>query len=119
MLRSAKSAYFSGQFVEKPSFEMIYNRFRSIHKYIKDSDFKGDGNNNLVILDYNSPTEVTSENFIGHFIYGIDSAHVDTVISNGEIIVKDKEIVKVNEEEILNNAKACGLKLWEKMKNNM
>jgi cytosine/adenosine deaminase-related metal-dependent hydrolase len=115
MLRSAKAAFLSGQFVENPGFDTIYNRFRNIHKYISENNFKGDADNNLVILNYDSPTELTSENFLGHFIYGIDSSHVETVISKGEIIVENKKITKVNEEEVLSFAKKEGLKLWEKM----
>ncbi len=117
MLRSAKAAFLSGQFIENPSFELIYNRFRNIHRYLSENDFKGDNDNNLVVLDYNSPTELTSENFLGHFIYGIDSTHIDTVISKGKIIVENKQMTTVDENEILKSARKQGLKLWEKMKN--
>ena len=116
MLRSAKAAFLSGQFIENPSFELIYNRFRNIHRYLSENNFKSDNDNNLVVLDYDSPTELTSENFLGHFIYGIDSTHIDTVISKGKIIVENKQITTVDENEILKSAREQGLKLWEKMK---
>ncbi len=116
MLRSAKSAFLSGQFIEKPSFETIYNRFRNIHSYLDENNFKGDSDNNLVILNYDSPTEITRENFLGHFIYGLDSVHVEVLISKGEIIMQDKKVIGVNEGEILKEAKKQGFRLWEKMK---
>ncbi len=115
MLRSAKVAFFAGQSIEQPGMDTIYNRFRNIHNYMEKSGFKGDGANNLVILDYNSPTEVTSDNFLGHFIFGIEASHVQSVISNGKLIVEDKRVTTVNEAEILSYAREQGLKLWNKM----
>ena len=63
MLRSAKAAFLSGQAIEGIDFGGIYRRFRNVHRYIQGSGFSGDGHNNLVILDYNSPTEINAENF--------------------------------------------------------
>lgn len=115
MLRSAKAAFLSGQPLEGVGMDTIYNRFRNVHRYISESGFKGDGDNNLVILNYDSPTDVTSNNFIGHFIYGLDSVHVDTVISNGKVIVENKILTTVDESEILTYAHEMGNKLWKKM----
>jgi len=115
MLRSAKAAFLSGQPLEGVGMDTIYERFRNVHRYIQQSGFKGDGDNNLVILDYDSPTEVTSDNFIGHFIYGLDSRHVDTVISNGKVIVENGLVTNVDEQQILAHAREMGTKLWKKM----
>lgn len=117
MLRSAKAAFLAEQAVEGLGMDTAYKRFRNIHRYIAESGFKGgDADNNLVVLDYNSPTEVTSDNFLGHFIYGLESSHVDTVISNGKIIVKDQTLVNTNEDDILSYAREMGNRLWAKMK---
>jgi len=115
MLRSAKAAFLSGQATEGLGMDTAYNRLRNVHRYIAESGFKGDRDNNLVVLDYNSPTELTENNFIGHFIYGLDSSHVDTVISDGEIIVENKRLTKADEGEILAYAREMGTKLWRKM----
>ncbi|HNY08233.1 MAG TPA: hypothetical protein PKL64_09095, partial [Bacteroidales bacterium] len=66
-------------------------------------------------LDYDSPTEINASNFLGHFLFGLESRHVQHVISNGKLIVKDKKIITVNEEEILRFSKEEGKKLWKKM----
>ncbi len=116
MLRSAKQAFFSGQQKEKIDFLQIYKRFRNIHNYIEASGFSGDSDNNLIVLDYNSPTEMTKENFLGHFIYGIDSIHVNDVISSGSLIVKDKKLISSDEDEILTFARQMGRRLWKKLK---
>ena len=73
MLRSAKAAFLVGQATEGIGFDGIYHRFRNIHRYLLEIGAKGDADNNLVIVDYDSPTELTSNNFLGHFVYGLDS----------------------------------------------
>ena len=115
MLRSAKFAYFVGQSKDEIDCTSTYHRFREIHNYLGINKFSGDGQNNLVILDYDSPTEINEGNFLGHFIFGLTSNHVQHVISDGNLIVKDKIIQTVNEEEILNFTKEQSLRLWEKL----
>jgi len=115
MLRSAKVAYFVGQNFDNINFVSAYERFRNAHKYINENGFVGDGENNLVVLDYDSPTLFNSNNFLGHFLFGIESRHVQHVISSGKLIVKDRNITTVNEAEILAFAKEQSVKLWEKM----
>ena len=116
MLRSAKAAFLSGQAVEGIDFDGIYRRFRNAHTYIQFSGFSGDGDNNLVILDYNAPTEINADNFLGHFVYGLDSSHVDSVISCGKLVIKNRKLLTVAEDEILAFSREMGNKLWSKLK---
>ena len=115
MIRSAQSAYFAGQDKDEINFTSAYNRFRNSHHYLSTNNFKGDGENNLVILDYDSPTVLNEDNFLGHFIFGLSSNHVQDVISNGKLIVKDKIIQTVDEAEILKFTKEQSLRLWSKL----
>lgn len=115
MLRSAKAAFLSGQGTEGISFLTIYERFRKVHEFIAENGFEGDSDNNLVILDYPTPTPVGRENFLGHFVYGLDSSHIDSVISSGKLIVHGKKLVSQDEEEILAKAREQAERLWEKL----
>jgi cytosine/adenosine deaminase-related metal-dependent hydrolase len=115
MLRSAKAAFLTGQSIEGIDFPAIYGRFRNVHAYIRSSGFTGDGDNNLVILDYNSPTEINADNFLGHFVYGLDASHVDSVISGGQMVVKNKKLKTMEEDEILAFSREMGNKLWKKL----
>ena len=116
MLQSAKASFFSGQIIDNLDYLGAYLRLRKVHDYIALNQYEGDGENNLVILDYDSPTEINKNNFLGHFIFGINSNHVNDVISNGKLIVKDRKIQTVNESEILRFSREQSVKLWEKMK---
>ncbi len=115
MLQSTKASFFSGQIIDDITYLEAYKRFRKVHEYIQKNHYDGDGENNLVVLDYNSPTEINSNNFLGHFIFGINSNHVCDVISNGKLIVKGRKIQTVNESEILDFSKEQSVKLWKKM----
>ena len=115
MLRSAKAAFFAGQMYDDIDFQKTYQRFRKVHDYISENNFSGNGENNLVVLDYDTPTEINKDNFLGHFIYGIESKHVRHVISSGKLIVKDRQINTVNEADILKSSREISKKLWRKM----
>jgi cytosine/adenosine deaminase-related metal-dependent hydrolase len=115
MLRSAQAAFLVGQATEGIGFEGIYQRFRNVHRYTQECGAQGDGDNNLVILDYDAPTELTANNFLGHFVYGLDARHVTTVICRGRVIVENQQITTVDEGDVLAFAREMGKKLWDKM----
>ena len=115
MLRSAKAAFLAGQATEGIGFDTIYERFRNVHRYIQSTGTSGDAANNLVILDYDPPTDLTEDNFLGHFVYGIDARHVTDVISQGQVVVENRQITTVDEKEVLSHAREMGRKLWSKL----
>ena len=115
MLRSAQAACFAGQPFDDIDFPEAYRRFRNVHNYLSNNHFKGDGENNLVVLDYDTPTEMDTDNFLGHFLFGLRASHVKHVISDGEVIVKDRKLQKVNEEEVLAFTREQGKRLWSRL----
>jgi cytosine/adenosine deaminase-related metal-dependent hydrolase len=112
MLRSTKAAFYAAEKNDGVGFDTIYNRFRNVHKYIKYNNFKGDGDNNLVILDYNPRTEFNSVNFLGHFVFGIESNHIEHVISNGKLIVENREVQTIDENEVHEFSREQSRRLW-------
>jgi len=115
MLQSAKAAFFAGQKFDNINFASAYQRFRNVHRYLSANGFKGDGENNLVVLDYDSPTTFKQENFLGHFIFGLRSNHVQHVISNGRLIVKDQRLQNIDEQEALRFTLEQAERLWRKL----
>jgi cytosine/adenosine deaminase-related metal-dependent hydrolase len=115
MLQSSRAAFLSGRESESISCLSAYQRVRNVNNYIEKNDFRGDGEDNLIVLDYNTPSEINSDNFAGHFIFGLTSGHVQHVVSNGKLIVRDRKILTVNEPEILKEAQRCASTLWKKM----
>lgn len=115
MIRSMQLAYFVGQRNDEIDFSTANKRLRKVHDYLKINNFKGDEDNNLIILNYDSPTEVIKANFLGHLLFGLTSNHIQSVISNGKLIVKDKIIQTVDEDEILKFTKEQSKRLWSKL----
>jgi cytosine/adenosine deaminase-related metal-dependent hydrolase len=115
MLKSAQAAYFNGIDPERASMADIYSRLRRVHDYLQENGFAGDGDNNLVILDYPSPTPVNEENFLSHFFYGMGSRHVESVIARGKLIVENRKLTTVDEEEVMALTRAGAARLWRKL----
>jgi len=115
MLRSAKASYLVGREAEEIQAMTVYARLRNIHNYLNKNEFSGDSDNNLVILNYDSPTEINQNNFLGHFIFGIESKHIESVISKGNLIVNKGKLVNKKEEDILELSKEMSKKLWSKL----
>jgi cytosine/adenosine deaminase-related metal-dependent hydrolase len=116
MLRSAKAAFFVGQNFDTIGYDSVYQRFRNADKYLQTNGFTGHGPNNLVVLDYDTPTPFNTGNFYGHFVFGLESRHVQHVISQGRLVVENRKILTVDEYEILANARIQAERLWKKMK---
>lgn len=115
MLRSMQAAYFVGQRYDPLSPIEAYNRLRNVHRYIKQAEIQGDGPDNLLILDYDSPTPVTEQNIAAHFVYGLNQTHIRDVIANGRLIVRNRTVLGVDEELILSESKKLARKLWNCM----
>jgi cytosine/adenosine deaminase-related metal-dependent hydrolase len=115
MLRSAQWHYLTHKKTEQLSVAKSYDRLRRVHDYIERNVFQGDGENNLVIIDYLPPTPVNQDNWLGHFFSALNSTHINSVISQGKFIVKNRKLMTVNEEEIKLSAKIQAQRLWSKL----
>lgn len=69
----------------------------------------------IVILNYHPPTPLTGNNFMGHVIFGLNPSHVESVIVNGNFVMKEKNILGIDEEKVLHESRKISKKLWEKL----
>jgi len=112
MIRSAQAAYLTGRHTEAVSPGEIYDRFRAVHRYTAEMGLSGDADNNLVIMNYQSPTPLNSGNFPAHFAYGFSSNDVEIVIAQGRVIVENGRLISENEENIVAYAQQQAERLW-------
>ncbi|MFA6596533.1 MAG: putative aminohydrolase SsnA [Ignavibacteriaceae bacterium] len=68
----------------------------------------------VVILDYQTPTPLQSENLAGHFLFGFSSRDVETVIVNGKIVYEERAFA-FDTSGIYKEAQKAAKKLWSKM----
>ncbi|MBU4310331.1 putative aminohydrolase SsnA, partial [bacterium] len=59
----------------------------------------------VVLIDYLSPTPLNENNFLGHLIFGLVDATIDTTIVNGKILMENKRLVGIDEEKITAKSK--------------
>jgi putative selenium metabolism protein SsnA len=69
----------------------------------------------MVILDYVPPTPLAQGNFLGHLIFGMAGAAVDTVICNGKVLMRGKKLVGMNEERICEKSRELAAKFWKRI----
>ncbi len=69
----------------------------------------------LVVIDYASPTPMDASNLADHWVYGISSSHVRDVIVDGEVVVRDRHLTRVDEDALLANAAEQAARLWRRV----
>jgi putative selenium metabolism protein SsnA len=68
----------------------------------------------LVILDYQAPTPITGGNLPWHILFGVDGEHVRTTIVNGRVLMRDRQLVALDEERIHAEARRLAGALWQR-----
>jgi putative selenium metabolism protein SsnA len=69
----------------------------------------------LVVLDYQTPTPLTSENVAGHWAFGLGSKHVRDVMVGGELVVADRRLTRVDQDKIPELAVKAAERLWSRL----
>ncbi len=69
----------------------------------------------LAILDYQPPTPLNEDNFLGHLIFGLVDATVDTTVCKGKILMKHKEILVLDEQRIAARSRELAPKVWQRL----
>jgi len=69
----------------------------------------------LAILDYQPPTPLNTGNFLGHLIFGLVGAVVDTTVCRGKILMKDKKILVLDEERIAARSRELAARMWKRL----
>ena len=69
----------------------------------------------LAIIDYQPPTPLSEANFLGHLIFGLVDATVDTTVCKGKILMKGKQILRMDEERIAARSRELAPKMWKRL----
>ena len=69
----------------------------------------------LAILDYYPPTPLSEANFLGHLIFGLVDATVDTTVCKGKILMQGKKVVSMDEERLAARSRELAPKMWKRL----
>ena len=67
----------------------------------------------VIVLDYVPLTPMDASNINGHTLFGLTGRHVVTTVCNGRVLMKDRELVAVDEEKVLADCRQEAAKLWK------
>jgi len=115
MLQSARAAWFVLHNSNDISLSDVYGWFRNSNRYLHKTGISGDFSDDLIILDYNSPTPMNAENFLSHLFYGFNSSQIRHVISGRKIILKDFQVITVDESLVMKESRRLAEILWRKI----
>ena len=66
----------------------------------------------IIVMDYKPFTPFSAENIDGHMLFGMTGRQCQTTIANGRILMKDRELVGVDEEAVNARILEESKKLW-------
>lgn len=69
----------------------------------------------LAILDYRPPTPFSNDNFLGHLIFGLVDATVDTTVCRGQVLMKNKTVLALDEERISARSRELAPRMWSRL----
>ncbi len=68
----------------------------------------------IIFVDYQPNTPMTAGNLPWHIIFGVQQSMVTTTIVAGKILMKDRELLTLDEKEISAKAREIAPKVWER-----
>jgi cytosine/adenosine deaminase-related metal-dependent hydrolase len=68
----------------------------------------------LIFVDYKPFTPLTNENLPWHIIFGFQQSMVTTTMVTGKVLMKDRKLLTLDEEEIAARAREIAPRVWKK-----
>jgi cytosine/adenosine deaminase-related metal-dependent hydrolase len=68
----------------------------------------------LILVDYHPTTPLTAGNLPWHIVFGFHESMVTTTIVAGEILMQDRRLLTLDEEEISARARALAPAVWQR-----
>lgn len=70
----------------------------------------------VILVDYDPITPLNVNTFLGHFIFGLYDAKVDTTICNGKILMQNKKLCKLDSAALAAKTAELAKKMWKRLK---
>ncbi|MCA1553909.1 MAG: amidohydrolase family protein, partial [Chloroflexi bacterium] len=72
-------------------------------------------NADIILADYQPATPLSSANFSSHVIFGLSGSHVTTTICAGRLLMKDRVLLTLDEDEIAAKAREHAQLVWTRL----
>lgn len=68
----------------------------------------------LILVDYHPITPLSAGNLPWHFLFGYEASMITTTISAGRVLMRDRQVLTLDEEEITARSRELAAKLWQR-----
>lgn len=68
----------------------------------------------IIFVDYDYPTPMSSENLPWHILFGFRDSMVTTTIVNGKVLMKDRQLLTLDEREITSRCRILSAQVWKR-----
>jgi cytosine/adenosine deaminase-related metal-dependent hydrolase len=95
----------------------IYNNAALVHAFFPDApigQIVPGAFADIIFVDYQPNTPLTAGNLPWHIIFGVQPGMVTTTIVSGKVLMKDRELLTLDEKEISAKAREIAPKVWER-----
>ena len=72
----------------------------------------------LVVMNYREPTPMEKDNLLGHYLFGMQSSMVESVMVGGKWVMKNRKIPGIDEKKVFAKSRQLARKLWARMARN-
>lgn len=68
----------------------------------------------VIISDYAPPTALSDVNINGHLLFGASGRSVVTTVARGKILMEDRKLLEIDEQEVAAKARELSAPLWQR-----
>jgi len=69
----------------------------------------------VIVMDYIPYTPMDGSNCNGHILFGMNGRNVVTTVCNGKVLMKDRQLIGIDEEKVMAEVNEESAKLWKKI----
>ena len=69
----------------------------------------------IIVVDYDAPTPITADNIASHILFGMMGRSVVSTMINGEFVMKNREIVTVDERKVMKKTREIAIDFWKRV----
>jgi putative selenium metabolism protein SsnA len=69
----------------------------------------------VIVVDYCPPTRLYSDNVNSHVLFGMSGRAVDTTVINGQVVMENRKLTTVDEEEVCARSRELADKVWTRI----
>jgi putative selenium metabolism protein SsnA len=69
----------------------------------------------IILLDYDPYTPLTAGNYPWHIVFGMDGSHVTHTICGGQLLMRDRELLTLDEAAIAARARQLAPAIWRRV----